>query len=102
MPESTSCPDKISHGKEKENSKSIKTEEKTSGLYNFLKLLEEMDNKKISQKSGSGTANGPFSSKAEYGYSITIDTKPSDFRTLKFHPKLMTKSPVTRHLKKRK
>lgn len=102
MSEPTSCPDKLSHGKEKENSKSIKAEEKPSGLYNFLKLLEEMDNQKINQKSGSGKTNGPFNSKAEYSYNITIDTKPSDFRTLKLYPKLLIKSPVTRHLKKRK
>lgn len=100
MSEPKSCPDKISHGKEKENSKSIKAEEKHSGLYDFLKLFEEMNNQKISQKSGTGTTNGPFSSKAEYGYSITIDAKPCDFHTLKLHPKLLTKRPVTRHLKK--
>lgn len=102
MSEPTSCPDKPLHGKEKENSKSLTTEEKPSKLFNFLKLLEEMETQNISQKSGSGTAKGPFSSKAEYGYSITIDTKPNDFHTLKMYPKLLTKSPVTRHLKRRK
>jgi hypothetical protein len=102
MSEPTSCPEKLSHGKKKGNSNSKKAEEKPSGLYNFLKVIEEMDNQKISQKSGSGTTTGPFSSKAEYGYSITIATKSSDFRTLKFYPKLLTQNPAARHLKKRK
>ncbi|MDD3051590.1 MAG: hypothetical protein PHR06_10635 [Candidatus Cloacimonetes bacterium] len=102
MSEPTSCPDKFSNKKKEENSKSIKAEGKPSGLYNFLKLLEDMDNQDISQKSGDGTANGPFGSKAKYDYSITIDTKSSDFHTLKFYPKLLTQSPVTRYLKKRK
>lgn len=102
MSELTSCPEKFSHGTKKKNSKPIVTDKKTSRIYNFLKVIEEMDQQKISQKSGEGTANGPFSSKADYGYIITIDTKSSDFRTLKFFPKLLTPSPLNHCLKKRK
>ncbi|MDD2339693.1 MAG: hypothetical protein PHG79_05390 [Methanosarcina sp.] len=102
MSEPISCTEKFSHGKENENSKSIKAEEKPSGLYNFLKLIEEMDNQDISQKSGSGVAIGPFGSKAEYDYNITINTKSSDFHTLKFYPGLLTQRSVRRHLKKRR
>lgn len=102
MSEPTSCPDKFSHGKEEHKSKSVKAEGKPSELYNFLKSIEEMDHQKVSQKSGSGIANGPFGSKAEYDYNITIETKSSDFHTLKFYPKLLTQNSVTRHPKRRK
>ena len=101
MSEPTSFPDKFSKKGAEKNSKPTKAKEKSFGLYNFLKLLEEMDNQGITQKSGSGKIDGPFSSKAEYNYNITIDTTSSDFHTLKTHTKLLTKNPVKRHRKKR-
>jgi hypothetical protein len=102
MVESTSYPDRLPNKKIKQNSKSSKAKEKSSGLYNFLKLLEEMDTQSITQKSKSGRINGPFGSKADYNYDINTETQLSDFHTLQVHPKLLTHNPVKHRLKKAK
>lgn len=100
MSEPTSFPDKFSKKEAEKNSKTMKAKEKSFGLYNFLKLLEDMDNQGITQKSRSGKIDGPFSSKAEYNYNITMDTHSSDFHTLKIHPKLLTQNSAKHHRKK--
>jgi len=41
-------------------------------IMNFFKLLEEMETKKIPEKSGRRTGKGPVGSKIDYAYRIKI------------------------------
>lgn len=60
----------------------------TKGLLNFLKQLEDMENKREMMRTGSGERIGPFGSKAAYDYSVKLGIVNKDFafRTV-FHPR---------------
>jgi hypothetical protein len=61
--------------KKRKYTKAEDTESRESCLQimDFFKLLEEMESKKISEKSGRRICKGPFSSKIEYAYDIKIN-----------------------------
>jgi len=50
------------------------------GLYDFLKLLEEMENKKEKVRTVSGEFEGPFYSKVVYGYTVKLGIEKNDLR----------------------
>ncbi len=55
-------------------------------LRGFLKLLEDMENKKETIVSGGG--NAPFDSKAEYNYTLKLGIEKNDFPFNRgFHPR---------------
>jgi hypothetical protein len=57
--------------------KGPKSEELCPNIMNFFKLLEEMETKKISEKSGRCICRGPIGSKIEYAYCIKFNQKIS-------------------------
>ncbi len=57
-------------------------------LLDFLKLLEEMENKKEKVRTVSGELEGPFDSKAAYGYTVKLGIEGNDFPFRRgFHPR---------------
>ncbi|MFA4936621.1 MAG: hypothetical protein WC568_12385 [Candidatus Methanoperedens sp.] len=67
-------------------------ESKVSGfkddLWNFLKLLEDMENKNEKMRTVYRELEGPFDSKAVYGYTVKIGIERNDFPLKKgFHPR---------------
>ncbi len=57
-------------------------------LWDFLKLLEEMENKKEKVRTVSGEFEGPFNSKAAYGYTVKLGIEGNDFPFRRgFHPR---------------
>lgn len=57
-------------------------------LWDFLKLLEEMENKKEKVRTVSGELEGPFNSKAAYGYTVKLGIENRDFPFRRgFHPR---------------
>lgn len=57
-------------------------------LWDFLKLLEEMENKKEKVRTVSGELEGPFDSKAVYGYTVKLGIENRDFPFRRgFHPR---------------
>lgn len=57
-------------------------------LWDFLKLLEEMENKKEKVRTVSGELEGPFDSKAAYGYTVKLGIEKNDFPFRRgFHPR---------------
>ena len=57
-------------------------------LRDFLKLLEEMENKKEKVRTVSGEFEGPFDSKAAYGYTVKLGIEKNDFPFRRgFHPR---------------
>lgn len=57
-------------------------------LWDFLKLLEDMENKKEKTRTASGELEGPFDSKAAYGYTVKIGIEGNDFPFSRgFHPR---------------
>lgn len=54
-------------------SKDLESRESCWNIMNFFKVLEEMETKKISEKSGRNTCKGPIGSKIEYSYNIEIN-----------------------------
>jgi hypothetical protein len=48
------------------------------GLHGFFKLLEDMENNKETQMVVSGELEGPFGSKAVYGYTVRLGIDPGD------------------------
>ncbi|MFA4956167.1 MAG: hypothetical protein WC556_04250 [Candidatus Methanoperedens sp.] len=74
------------------NEKTQLTNSKVSGfaddLWNFLNLLEDMDNKKENIRTVSRELEGPFDSKAVYGYTVKIGIERNDFPFRRvFHPR---------------
>jgi hypothetical protein len=63
---------KDSQPKDLELKESVSTES-CWNIMNFFKTLEEMETKKISEKSGRNTCKGPVGSKIEYYYHIKIN-----------------------------
>ncbi len=58
------------------------------GLRDFLKLLEEMENKGETIRTVSGELEGPFDSKAAYGYTVKLGIEKNDFPFRRgFHPR---------------
>ncbi len=56
-------------------------------LWDFLKLLEDMENKKEKVRNVSGELEGPFDSKATYGYTVKLGIEMNDFPFRRgFHP----------------
>lgn len=74
MPEVTSLPKKRKSTKN-QNLESMDLESRKScrNIMNFFKTLEEMETKKISEKSGRNNCKGPVGSKIEYSYHIKIN-----------------------------
>lgn len=74
MSEATSLPDK---GKRKKNSdlesKDLESRKSCGNIMNFFKTLEDLERKKISEKSGRNTCKGSVGSKIEYSYNIKIN-----------------------------
>jgi len=57
-------------------------------LWDFLKLLEDMENKKEKVRTVSGELEGPFDSKAAYGYTVKLGIEKNDFPFRGgFHPR---------------
>lgn len=57
-------------------------------LWDFLKLLEEMENKKEKVRTVAGELEGPFDSKAAYGYTVKLGIEKNDFPFRRgFHPR---------------
>jgi len=54
-------------------SKDLESRESCWNIMNFFKLLEEMETKKISEKSGKSNCKGPVGSRIEYSYHIKIN-----------------------------
>jgi HSP20 family protein len=74
--------------KEKMELKESKVPGFADDLWNFLKLLEEMENKKEKIRTVSGERKGPFDSKAAYGYTVKIGIEGNDFPFSRvFHPR---------------
>lgn len=57
-------------------------------MMDFLKLLEDMENKKNAMRTASGELEGPFDSKAVYGYTVKLGIENRDFPFRRgFHPR---------------
>ncbi len=57
-------------------------------LLDFLKLLEDMENKGETIRTVSGELEGPFNSKAVYGYTVKLGIENRDFPFRRvFHPR---------------
>ncbi len=57
-------------------------------LLDFLKLLEDMENKGETIRTVSGELEGPFNSKAAYGYTVKLGIENRDFPFRRgFHPR---------------
>ncbi|MCC4769477.1 hypothetical protein FXV91_04480 [Methanosarcina sp. DH2] len=69
MSEATSLPEKKRHTKDR-NSES---RESCWKMMDFFRLLEEMETKKISEKSGRNICKGPVGSKIEYSYNVRVN-----------------------------
>jgi len=67
--EPTSFPEKRKCTKTKDT----ESREFCQPIMNFFKLLEEMETKKVSEKSGRRICKGPLGSKIEYAYRIKIN-----------------------------
>lgn len=63
----------------KEASAPEKVSESPTGLLGFLKLLEDMEIKGESIRTGSGESAGPCGSKAVYDFAIKIGVEVGDF-----------------------
>ncbi|MDO9097673.1 MAG: Hsp20/alpha crystallin family protein [Candidatus Methanoperedens sp.] len=60
----------------------------TRALWDFLKLLEEMEKKGETMRTVSGELEGPFDSKAAYGYTVKLGLEGNDFPFRRgFHPR---------------
>jgi len=77
--------------KEKMELKDSRTHGFAEGLRDFLKLLEEMENKKERVRNVSGELEGPFGSKAAYGYTVKLGIDENDLRG--FHPRSRCRDP---------
>jgi len=74
--------------KEKMELKDSKVPGVADDLWNFLKLLEDMDTKKEQIRTVSEERKGPFDSKAAYGYTVKIGIEGDDFPFSRvFHPR---------------
>ncbi len=74
--------------KEKMELKDSPTHGFADGLLDFLKLLEDMENKKEKVRTVSGELEGPFNSKAAYGYTVKLGIEKNDFPFRRgFHPR---------------
>lgn len=71
-PESKDLEFKDSKSKDSK-SKDLESRESCWNIMNFFKLLEEMETKKISEKSGKSNCKGPVGSRIEYSYHIKIN-----------------------------
>lgn len=69
MPEATSLPEK----RRSKKSGDTKPRESCGKIMDFFRLLQEMETKNISEKSGKNTCKGPVSFKIEYSYRIKIN-----------------------------
>ncbi len=57
-------------------------------LLDFLKILEDMENKGETMRTVSGELEGPFDSKAAYGYTVKLGIENRDFPFRRgFHPR---------------
>ncbi|MBU4340230.1 MAG: Hsp20/alpha crystallin family protein [Euryarchaeota archaeon] len=67
----------------------------TRALWDFLKLLEEMEKKGETMRTVSGELEGPFDSKAAYNYSVKLGIEAMDFPLRRgFHPRQRPKSHI--------
>jgi hypothetical protein len=74
--------------KEKIELKGSKVPGFADDLWDFLKLLEEMENNKEKARTVSGELEGPFDSKAAYDYTVKIGIDMNDFPLSRvFHPR---------------
>lgn len=79
MSEATSLPEKRKRAENQDleskdlKSKDLESEESCWNIMNFFKLLEEMETRKIPEKSGRNTCKGPVGSNIEYSYHIKIN-----------------------------
>ncbi|MFZ3166299.1 MAG: Hsp20/alpha crystallin family protein [Candidatus Methanoperedens sp.] len=81
--------------KEEMGLKDLKVPGFADDLWNFLKLLEEMENKKEKARTVFGKLEGPFDSKAAYGYTVKIGIEGNDFPFNRgFHPRARPQSHV--------
>ncbi|TRZ91862.1 MAG: Hsp20/alpha crystallin family protein [Methanosarcinales archaeon] len=64
-------------------------------LWDFLKLLEDMEKKGETMRTVSGELEGPFNSKAAYGYTVKLGIEGNDFPLRRgFHPRQRPKSHI--------
>lgn len=64
-------------------------------LWNFLRLLEDMEKKKEKIRTVSGERKGPFDSKAAYGYTVKLGIEGNDFPFSRvFHPRARPRAHV--------
>ncbi len=74
--------------KEKMELKNSPAQVFAENLRDFLKLLEEMESKKENVRTASGELEGPFNSKAAYGYTVRLGIGENDFPFRRgFHPR---------------
>lgn len=97
MSEVTSLPKKRKSTKNQNlESMDLESRKLCGNIMNFFKTLEEMETKKISEKSGRNNCKGPVGSKIDYSYHIKIndparqeeDPKKSEFQKLRSKKKL--------------
>lgn len=83
MPESTSFPKK----RKRTKTEDTESTEFCQQIMNFFKLLEEIETKKISEKSGRRICKGPLGSKIKYAYRIKINPEKRQESLEDLYPK---------------